>query len=195
MTTVSYERGEALRKLSETMAELQEVRNFAGQLQEQFADLSKAASGAVAPPPLLENARGNSDLSLGTARGNSNLYNDFGFSFDGSQKSGVHRDGSCAQDNQSSSSSSLSSPSQMVSKSLNKGKEAESIKLSPLPSVPQFRSWKLALRDEVASASGLPELGFRWICEVEQSSCTIENLADNGLFLLWTLNSRQPCPK
>ena len=113
-------------------------------------------------------------MSRETVRGDPNVHCDRNFSFGDGNGSRTH-------DNQSSSSSNLSSPS-MTNKSVNKGKEAESIRLPPLPTVPQFRSWKLALRDEVAGASGQPDLGYRWICEVDQSSCTIESLADSGTF-------------
>ncbi len=42
-----------------------------------------------------------------------------------------------------------------------KRKEADSVRIPNLPKAPQFRSWKLATRDEVASASGDPDAGFK----------------------------------
>ena len=45
-----------------------------------------------------------------------------------------------------------------------------------------FRLWKLSLRDEVASASGIPELGFKWIFAVEKANQTFEKLADSKAF-------------
>jgi len=38
-----------------------------------------------------------------------------------------------------------------------KRKEADKVNIPPLPKAPQFRSWKLAVRDEIASASGDPD--------------------------------------
>ena len=35
-----------------------------------------------------------------------------------------------------------------------KRREAETVKLQPLPRAPNFRNWKMAVRDEIAGASG-----------------------------------------
>ena len=45
-----------------------------------------------------------------------------------------------------------------------------------------FRTWKLQLRDEVASASGDPDAAFRWLNEVERDSVEIEQYASSGRF-------------
>lgn len=49
--------------------------------------------------------------------------------------------------------------------------EAWAVQVPVLPQVPQFRAWKVALRDEVTSFLGCPDAGFRWLPEVEQKSC------------------------
>ena len=61
-------------------------------------------------------------------------------------------------------------------------KEAESVKIAALPNAPQFRGWKLALRAEVAAASGAPEAGFIWIKRVEAKETTLEDLGDSQEF-------------
>ena len=55
-------------------------------------------------------------------------------------------------------------------------KENDHVNIPPLPNAPQFRSWKLAVRDEVSGASGAPDDGFLWIQEVEDPDQTIEGL-------------------
>ena len=57
-------------------------------------------------------------------------------------------------------------------------KEAESIKLIPLPDVAQFEAWKNSLRSQVMAASGRREEAFRWILEVEDEQFSSEDLAD-----------------
>lgn len=52
------------------------------------------------------------------------------------------------------------------------------LQIPELPQVPQFRAWLLALRYEVATASGSPEDGFRWILEVDRKS--YHELSNNG---------------
>ena len=49
--------------------------------------------------------------------------------------------------------------------------EAEVIHIPALPTVPQFRSWKLTIRDAIAAASGKPDLGFAWIRKTESNNC------------------------
>lgn len=46
--------------------------------------------------------------------------------------------------------------------------EARSRQVPVLPQVPEFRVWRLALRDEAASALGYPSEGSRWIVEAEE---------------------------
>ena len=55
-------------------------------------------------------------------------------------------------------------------------KEADKINLLPMPTVASFRSWKVALRNEVAGASGDPDPGFKWITEVEQPGANLAHL-------------------
>jgi hypothetical protein len=56
------------------------------------------------------------------------------------------------------------------------------VNIPPLPKAPQFRSWKLAVRDEIASASGDPDAGFAWIYQVESPDVKIEDLDNSGEF-------------
>ena len=64
----------------------------------------------------------------------------------------------------------------------NKPKEAGSVKIPNIPQAPAFRSWKSAVREEVAAASGYPDQGFTWISEVESPGAKIDDFADSGAF-------------
>jgi hypothetical protein len=55
-------------------------------------------------------------------------------------------------------------------------KEADSIKLDGMPSVANFRRWKMSFRKEVAGASGRPKEAFRWVCQIEIAE-SMEDLA------------------
>lgn len=57
-------------------------------------------------------------------------------------------------------------------------KEADTIKLLPLPDVPQFEAWKNNLRSQVMAASGRRDEAFHWILEVEDEQFTYDDLAD-----------------
>ena len=48
-------------------------------------------------------------------------------------------------------------------------KEAETVKLQALPRAPNFRSWKMAVRNEIAGASGDPHTAFQWNLEDSES--------------------------
>ena len=63
-----------------------------------------------------------------------------------------------------------------------KRKEADKIDIKTMPKVADFRAWKLALRDEVAGASGDPQRGFAWIMEVEREGTTLQVLEQSGYF-------------
>ena len=63
-----------------------------------------------------------------------------------------------------------------------KVKEADHVKLSPLPTATEFPAWRSSVRKEVAAASGTGEEAFRWIMEVESPDATFELLADCGSF-------------
>ena len=52
------------------------------------------------------------------------------------------------------------------------GKEAESVKLKPLPSAVGFRAWRNHVRNAVVSASKDPQKSFIWILEVEREDAT-----------------------
>ncbi len=52
------------------------------------------------------------------------------------------------------------------------GKEAESVKLKPLPSAVGFRAWRNHVRSAVVSASKDPQKSFIWILEVEREDAT-----------------------
>ena len=53
--------------------------------------------------------------------------------------------------------------------------------MSLFPPARHFRNWKSNLRDEVAGASGRPDMGSRW-CEVDKPGTTFESLANSGNF-------------
>ena len=55
-------------------------------------------------------------------------------------------------------------------------KEAETVPISHLPRAPGFRCWKLAHRDEFASAPGAPDDGYAWIFKVERPGITFDDL-------------------
>ena len=59
-------------------------------------------------------------------------------------------------------------------------KEAETIKIPPLPSATQFRSWKVSVRTEVTAAGGKGDVAFQWILAAESPSSTFESLAKSG---------------
>jgi len=59
-------------------------------------------------------------------------------------------------------------------------KEAETIKIPPLPSATQFRSWKVSVRTEVTAASGRGDVAFKWILLAESPSSSFESLATSG---------------
>ena len=61
-------------------------------------------------------------------------------------------------------------------------KEWDRIELGRMPSVPEFRYWKVTLRDEVSGATGYPDHGFRWIREVEAPGATLAALGCSGSF-------------
>ncbi len=61
-------------------------------------------------------------------------------------------------------------------------REAEVLKVLALPSASQFRAWKLALRDEVAGASGVPDEAFAWAMCVERPETTFDSLGESGAF-------------
>ena len=61
-------------------------------------------------------------------------------------------------------------------------KEAATIKLMGLPRALGFRSWKMAVRNEVAGASGDPQAAFQWILKVEKTGANIEDFADSESF-------------
>jgi len=63
-----------------------------------------------------------------------------------------------------------------------RAKEAEHIKLHPLPSPQQYRSWRNNTRGEIAAASHKPEACFRWVLEAEAPTATYDLLADSGEF-------------
>ena len=49
-------------------------------------------------------------------------------------------------------------------------KEADSITFSPLPPPQKFRSWKLAFKEHITSASGDPGLALRWMGDVNRAT-------------------------
>ena len=63
-----------------------------------------------------------------------------------------------------------------------KRRETDTISLLPMPTTATFRSWKIVLRNEVASASGDPDNGFKWITEVERQGANLAHLYESGPF-------------
>jgi len=59
-------------------------------------------------------------------------------------------------------------------------KEKDVIELTPLPSVPNFQTWRALTRDAIASASGRGEKVLPWILELENPSTTMEMLSESG---------------
>ena len=59
-------------------------------------------------------------------------------------------------------------------------KEADTVKISALPNVKTFRTWKMALHSELATASGRYDAATKWVREVEGDKTTFESLADSG---------------
>ena len=60
-----------------------------------------------------------------------------------------------------------------------KTKEADDIKIPPLPEVPRFLSWKQQVRDNVMSASGRGREVYPWLLEVENMSISFDALANS----------------
>jgi hypothetical protein len=56
------------------------------------------------------------------------------------------------------------------------------MKLHPLPTPQQYRSWRNNTRSEIAAASNKPEACFRWVLEAEAPTATYDLLADSGEF-------------
>ena len=63
-----------------------------------------------------------------------------------------------------------------------RAREADSMKIPSLPNATQFRAWILAVRNEIAAASGRGEAAFKWALEVEEVEATFEGLANSGDF-------------
>ena len=61
-------------------------------------------------------------------------------------------------------------------------KEAETVQLPALPRAPNFRSWKMAVRSEIAGASGDPHIAFQWILKVEKDGASADDFEDSGGF-------------
>ena len=60
--------------------------------------------------------------------------------------------------------------------------EADKIEIPNLTDVAQFRSWKTAVREAVASASKAPQLAFQWVRKVETPNMTVEKFIDSEGF-------------
>ena len=56
------------------------------------------------------------------------------------------------------------------------------INLLPMPTIATFRSWKIALRNEVAGASGDPDNGFKWITEVKGQGVNLAHMYESAPF-------------
>ena len=58
-------------------------------------------------------------------------------------------------------------------------KEADSIKLSPLPEPPFWEGWRQQLYDDVGAASGVGHDIFQWLHVIQMPGTTFESLADS----------------
>ena len=63
-----------------------------------------------------------------------------------------------------------------------KYKEAETIRVKPLPIAPYFREWKQETYEEVCAASGRPTEAMKLIRTVEKAGIQFEDVADSGDF-------------
>ena len=61
-------------------------------------------------------------------------------------------------------------------------KEADKMEILNLIDAAQFRTWKAAVREAVASASKGPQLAFQWIRMVEAPNITVEKFIDSDGF-------------
>ena len=61
-------------------------------------------------------------------------------------------------------------------------KEADTMKLGPLPEAPRLTLWKQSVRDKVVSASGRGQVAFDWILEAENFEIPDDNLEAKGTF-------------
>ncbi len=59
-------------------------------------------------------------------------------------------------------------------------KEADVIKLPPLPTMAGFKAWRSNVHDQVTAASGRGDRVFRWMLDVEEPIVTKEALAHPG---------------
>ena len=62
-------------------------------------------------------------------------------------------------------------------------KEADSIKLLPLPDVAQITAWKQHVRSKVVSASGRGDEAFSWILDAEDKDIDDSDLKPSRKFL------------
>ena len=62
-------------------------------------------------------------------------------------------------------------------------KEAEGIKIAPIPAPQYIRTWRQRLREEVCSASGNPDEAFKWIVRVEDRDATFDEFGNSGGFV------------
>ena len=57
-------------------------------------------------------------------------------------------------------------------------KEDDKLELPNSPEGNQFRTWRIAAREAVASASRDPKAAFHWLRKVEAAAVTLEDLAE-----------------
>ena len=62
-------------------------------------------------------------------------------------------------------------------------KEADSVKLKPVPTPGMFYIWQQDLREEIVCASGRGDTAFKWALEIEAKETTFDSLADSGKFV------------
>ena len=60
-----------------------------------------------------------------------------------------------------------------------KVKEADTVKVPPMPTPQQYRAWRAAIRSQVTAASGRGEAAFQWVMQAEWHETTHEMLQNS----------------
>jgi hypothetical protein len=63
-----------------------------------------------------------------------------------------------------------------------KVKEADTVKVPPMPNPQQYRAWRAAIRSQVTAASGRGEAAFQWVMQAEWHEIRYEMLQDSEGF-------------
>ncbi len=60
---------------------------------------------------------------------------------------------------------------------MKRAKESDKVVVPPLPNGPQFWDWKVKVAENFMAASGLGQIAYQYILEVENSTMTGENFS------------------